>query len=204
MKQPRAALAMPVVAMAMVASSCVGTTSSPTPEATDAAQSVIVAPNLDAPTVTVNLTLSDSGFEPSTLSLPAGRNIRLVVRNRGTTEHHFRVKGLLTAGLTWLHPPELDEYDLDSMSLEELAEYGIVGDIDDPEHVLHHLTPQFLPFKEKSPAGITPLFNEVHAYAIPGTFDVLSFFATTTGTFEAEDLLYPEITGRVIVFEEQP
>jgi len=168
-----------------------------------AGEHTLVQPNRTDPTVTVNVTLTDDGFEPSTIFIPAGRHIRLVVRNRGTTEHHFRVPGLITSDLTWLLPPELDEYDLSDMTPEELAEYGIVGDIDDIEHVLHHLTPHWVPYKEPSNSGVTPLPGELHAYAHHQSFDVLSFFALSTGVYEAEDVLFPELTARVIVFESE-
>jgi hypothetical protein len=34
-----------------------------------------------------------------------------------------------------------------------------------------------------------------------GTVDVVSFFALTTGRFESEDVLFPELTGEVVVFD---
>jgi hypothetical protein len=164
-------------------------------------QPTLVQPNHVDPTFVVNVTLTDEGIEPSTIFIPAGRHIRLVIRNRGTTEHHFRVPGVITSDLTWLQPAELDEYDISDMTPEELAEYGIVGDIDDIEHVLHHLTPSFVPFKETSMAGISPLPGELHGYTHRGGFDILSFFAISTGVYTAEDVRFPEFTARVVVFE---
>lgn len=164
---------------------------------------VVVAPNYEAPPVVVNVTMTDEGFEPSTILIPAGRHIRLVLRNRGSVEHHFRIQGLVPIDMKWYLTPDLDEYDLESMTVEELAENGIVGDIDDAEHVLHHLTPQFVPFRAESPTGVKPLPGEVHGYALLGTLDVMTFFASQTGTYESQDVLYPELTGRVIVYEEE-
>ena len=40
----------------------------------------------ELPKFSVTVILTDNGFEPSAIFLPAGRQIRLVVRNRGTTE----------------------------------------------------------------------------------------------------------------------
>lgn len=101
--------------------------------------------------------------------------------------------------------PELDEYDIGSMSPSELEVYGIaeVADITDEAelaHYMHHLTPTFSPVKEVSPAGIKPLGTEVHGYVTRGTPDTLTFFPLSVGTYLAEDVLHPEVTGTVIVF----
>lgn len=197
----RSALALLVFSLA--AAACTPATSESTALNGSSADgmSVMVQPNYQDPTVVINVTLTDDGPEPSTIFIPAGRHIRLVIRNRGTTEHHFRVPGLITSDLTWLRPSELDEYDISDMTPEELAEYGITGDIDDIEHVLHHLTPSWVPFKEASLSGIKPLPGEVHGYAQVSDFDVLSFFAVSTGLYTAEDVRFPDLTARVIVFE---
>ena len=93
---------------------------------------------------------------------------------------------------------------LDSMTPEELAQYGIdiagVRGEAELEHVLHHLSPTFSPTKKASPNGIRPLGTEVHGYVIPGFGDVIEFFPLSTGRFKAEDVLNPEITGEVVVF----
>lgn len=172
------------------------------PDGEDSAVAAFVPPNWEKEGLVLNVSITDEGFEPSTIFIPAGRHIRLVLRDHGTGEHHFRVAGLIPAEMTWLLEPEIDEYDIDSMSPEELAAAGIEGDIDDLEHVLHHLSPSFVPYKEASPSGIRPLSNEVHGYVTPGNLEVMSFFATNPGVFVAQDVLHPEITGRVIVFEE--
>jgi hypothetical protein len=160
-----------------------------------------VAPDFDAAEVVINVALTDDGFEPSTILIPAGRPIRLILRNHGTGEHHFRVGGLIPTQMSWLLYPEITEYDLDTMDEEGLAAIGAGGEVDNVDHVLHHLTPSFVPFKAESRSGIKPLPNEVHGYVTIGALDVLSFFATNTGIFTSEDVLHPEITGRVIVFE---
>lgn len=162
----------------------------------------IVSPDLEQPTLVVNITLSDDGFEPETVFLPAGRHIRMVVRNISDHEHHYRVGGLLTSNLGWYVPPTVTEDEIASMSPEELEDLGMTeDDLDDVEHLLHHLQPTFVPFKEESPAGIRPLPNEVHAYAYRGHIDTVTFFPLSIGEFVAEDVLHPELTGRVIVFD---
>lgn len=165
-------------------------------------ESVNVAPDFGASPVVINIALTDEGFEPSTVHIPAGRPIRLILRNHGSGEHHYRIAGLIPLQMSWLLEPELDEYDVADMTPEQLAEVGIDGQVDDIEHVLHHLTPSFVPFKAESRAGIKPLPNEVHGYVTEGNLDVMEFFASNTGVFTSEDVLHPEIVGRVIVFKE--
>jgi hypothetical protein len=155
---------------------------------------VVVLPDYNAPTLTVNVTFTDEGFEPEIVHMPAGRQIRLVLRNRGSREHHFRVVGMPVAEVRWLMVPEVDEE-------EQLAMEAESGFVDDAAHILHHLEPEFVPFKPASASGIRPLPGEVHGYAQNGTSDTLLFFPLETGVFTVEDVRYPEITGRVIVFD---
>jgi hypothetical protein len=163
----------------------------PVEEAT-AEVSVAVVPDYSAPTFTVNVTFTDEGYEPDTIFIPAGRQVRLVLRNRGSHEHHYRVVGLIASDIRWLQVPDINEDEI-------LAMEGSF--IDDAEHILHHIEPEFVPFKAASLSGIRPLATEVHGYAQNGTSDVVLFFPLQTGTFTAEDVRYPEITGRVIVFD---
>lgn len=139
--------------------------------------------------ITVNIELTDTGFEPATIYIPEGRGIQLVLRNRGTTEHHYRVAGLVPTHLTWLATAE---YNLSQ--LQDRPE-----DISEAEHLLHHLI-AFVPFRDESPFGVQPLGTEVHGYAGPRDREIMRFIAVNTGTFPVEDVLHPEITGRVVVF----
>lgn len=157
--------------------------------------------NLDAPTVRVNVFLTDEGPEPSTIFIPAGRNIRLVLRNHGTTEHHYRIVGLIPEEILWLLTPDIPEYELESMTPEERERFGLGDETADAEHELHHLTPSFVPFREVSRSGIKPLPNEVHGYVELGKTDVLLFYTTDVGEFVSEDVRFPELTGRVVVFD---
>jgi uncharacterized cupredoxin-like copper-binding protein len=170
-------------------------------EASTNEESVTVAPSYSEAEIVINVDLTDEGFEPSTVFLPAGRHVRLVLRNTGRAEHHFRVARLIPADVRWFLVPEIDEDEVESLSPEELERYGITDDIDDLEHVLHHLNPSFVPFRETSRAGITPLKNEVHGYAHAGRTELMTFFPLNTGRFVVEDVLHPEITGTVVVFE---
>jgi len=185
--------------LAVMAVACTGG-AGPDGSGTGQVETKIVPINTDLDTYFVNVDVTDEGFEPSTVFIPAGQHVRLVVRNRGTIEHHFRVGGLIAEDLAWYVPSEIDETELLAMGEDELAALGIVEG-EDLEHIGHHLSPSFVPFKGESAAGVSPLPGELHAYARPGGYDVLSFFATSVGGFVAEDVLNPEIVGRLIVVE---
>jgi hypothetical protein len=55
---------------------------------------------------TGRIDISDSGIEPAIVFIPAGRPIQLMLRNRGATEHHYRVVGLVPDHLVWVSRPE--------------------------------------------------------------------------------------------------
>ena len=167
---------------------------------------VVVEPDRTQTALNINVNLSEEGIEPEIIFIPAGRPIRLVLTNRGLAEHHFRIKGLVPADLTWMEFPEIDEYEIASMSAEDLVAYGLeeaatITDEAELEHFAHHLTPQMMPTKPASPSGIKPLGTEVHGYVTRGGLDVMEFIALQTGEFEAEDVRFPEFTARVIVFD---
>jgi hypothetical protein len=161
-----------------------------------------VAPDFDAPEFVVNVYATDSGYENPVVFVPAGRYIKLVLRDHGSEEHHYRVLGLVPSQLRWAQFPSLDEYDIASMSDEELLAAGLdmSQPIDDLEHVLHHLHIMFVPNKPAAPSGIQPIGTEVHGWTIPGKQDVVYFFALTTGTYDVVDAAHPEITGQLVVF----
>ena len=135
-------------------------------------------------TLTINVTLTEDGFQPSKIFVPVGRGVRLVLRNQGTTEHHYRVVGLVPRNLLWLSGP------------------SDVQDGSDPEmeHDAHH-SAGLVPFSTTSPVGITPLGDQVHVYAAPSSGnDVVYFVATNTGTFEVDCPLHHEVVGTLKVF----
>ncbi len=141
--------------------------------------------------ITVNVDLTDTGFVPETIFIPQGRGVQLILRNRGDTEHHYRVQGLVPNQITWLASAEYNLLQLqDEVPPEEMSE---------AEHLLHHLI-AFVPFRDPSPFGVTVLANEVHGYAEPRSRDIIRFIPTNTGTFVVQDVLHPEITGHVVVF----
>jgi len=200
-RRPRG-LVIPLLVLSLAAA-CTG--GADTGTTTDTMETVTVDPDLQKSPLTVNVLLTDTGFQPSIIFLPAGRQIQLVLRNRGTGEHHFRIQGLVPVRLAWLQIPEIDAYDLDTMTPQELASYGIdlTGVTDDYEidHILHHLHGVYVPFREESPSGIKPIGIDVHGWVTLGKVDVVSFIAPTTGRYMSEDVLHPELTGEVVVFD---
>jgi hypothetical protein len=184
---------------ALVTSGCAGFWGQPDPEPADGTVQW-VEPDLESDDFIVNIVLTDEGPEPKTVFIPAGQHIKMVFRNRGMHEHHYRVVGLVPEDVAWIFVPEIDETELEALTEEELEALGLGGPIDDVEHVLHHILPVFLPFREESLSGIKPLANEVHAYTQRGGVDIITFYATNTGRFQVEDLRYPELTAEVVVF----
>lgn len=140
---------------------------------------------LDEPVefLTINVDITDDGIQPPSIFIPAGRRVQLVLRNRGSAEHHFRVPRLVPKDLLWLARPE------------GAREEGVT----DEEHERHH-DASFVPFRARSPAGIRPMGDEAHAYAAAGGMDVILFTATNTGTFSVQCPLHPGIVGKVTVF----
>lgn len=196
-RAPRVGVMVAVLAAcSSVVVACTGDVGSATSAASGAGSTTVVTlvPTATDPNylLTVNVELTDDGFIPPIVSLPQGKNIQLVLRNRGVTEHHYRVVNLIAEGLLWLAPGA--ELDPTGLSTEELANFA-----DFIEHEAHHQH-SFEPFPPTSPAGVTPIGTEVHGYAKVRGIDILQFVPVNAGVFEVVDVLHPEITGKVIVF----
>jgi cytochrome c-type biogenesis protein len=133
---------------------------------------------------TMNVDISDTVIRPSVVFIPAGRPVQLVLRNRSSGEHHYRVVGLEPDDLSWLSDEEHD---------------SVVGAANQNHD--HH-NRQVVTWRATSPAGIRPTGNEVHAYVSAARrVDVVLFAARTTGTFLVRCDLHPEKTGRLVVFD---
>lgn len=129
--------------------------------------------------ITINVELTDTGFVPESVRIPVGREIQLVVRNRGAREHHYHIVGLQPTDLLWL-------------SKEDPA------DTPPDVHAAHHGA-ELVPY-HICKSGICPAGIAVHAHAAPGDIDVIIFTATKTGTFVVRCPLHPELKGKVVVF----
>jgi hypothetical protein len=196
-----------LIGLALVAGACSGGTGAETAPPTDGSatardRSVTVMPDPTAPVYVANVEFNEEGIEPAILFLPAGHTVRLVLRNRTLYERHYRIENLPATEVRYIEYPEIDSYDVDSLSEEELAQYGIIltGDEAELEHQLHHLAAFFVPVKEASLHGIKPLPGEVHDYTQRGTATSMIFTPIRTGRYEVEDPLNPEFTAEVIVY----
>lgn len=144
-------------------------------------------PDPDSPLFTINIDTTAEGYDPPAVQIPAGRSIQLILRNRDSVEHHYRVVGLEPAEMLWLAQPD-----------DMVREAGVTEE----DHESHHAK-DFVDFRGTSPSGIKPTLTEVHAYAIGGAVDVVHFYALTPGTYEVNDPLHPEIKGTLTVFAPQ-
>jgi cytochrome c-type biogenesis protein len=132
---------------------------------------------------TVNVGISDGEIQPSAVFVPAGRPVQLVLRDRGSMEHHYRVVGLEPDDLLWM---------------ADSAESGAAPPAGEHDHHNH----QFVNWRTASPAGIRPTGREVHAYVWPDRrLDVVFFTATQAGTYVVQCDLHPDETGRLTVFD---
>jgi hypothetical protein len=192
-----------LVALALAAGACTSgddeTTGSDRTE-----DRVTVIPNRSANEVVVNVTFTESGFDPEYVFVPAGIPVRLALRNRTEHEHHYRVQGLLATDVRYIVFPDVSSDELEGLTQEEIAKIDpeLVGitDAAEMEHVLHHLLPTAELSKPESLHGIKPLPGEVHGYTQRGEFDIVNFIPLTTGRYVVEDVLNPEITGTFVVF----
>jgi plastocyanin len=141
--------------------------------------------------LTVNVELSDEGISPAVVAIPAGREVKLVVRNRGTTEHHYHVVGLAPQGLWRITTEEA--------SLTRESNDAIATSAAEDDHAHHGASLGAY----VSQAGVVPAADEVHAFAQGGGggMDVLFFTATTPGTYEVHCTLHPDMVAQMMVFE---
>jgi cytochrome c-type biogenesis protein len=136
--------------------------------------------------LTLNIDVTDAEILPSAVFVPAGQPVRLVLRNRGSTEHHYRVEGLVPDDLVWI-------------AAADSAPQGSVASSEDHNH--HNR--QYVRQRATSPAGIRPTGREVHVYA-PGRrgTDVVLFTASQTGTFTVHCDLHPDTVAKLTVFDD--
>src|SRR5687768_7722940 len=87
---------------------------------------------------TVTRALSKTGLEPSAVFVPAGQPVQLMLRNRTTSEHHYRVVGLTPDELAWV---------------ERGGESAIPDTLAEPGHDHHNR--RLVRTRAVSPAGIT-------------------------------------------------
>ncbi len=140
-------------------------------------------PDEQAEGVTVNIDVSEKGYEPADVRIPAGPSIQLIIRNRSADEFHYRVVGLDAAELLWLAGKE-----------DMVREEGVTEE----DHDMHHAK-DFVEWRGTSPRGIKPTLTEVHAYASGSQVDVVHFYALKLGTYQVTDPLHPDLKGTLTV-----
>lgn len=191
------AMAAPV-ALAFVAAGCAGGSSPPVAAAPQATHLNIVRSydqgtdsprDVPVPYITVNVDITDEGMEPRALSIPAGQQVQIVMRNRGAAEHHYQVLGLKATDIARRLPD---------------AETAEGNGMDAEDHSAHHGQDAelalLLPLSAcASKAGVCPRASEVHAFADGGGVDAVLFTATRTGTYTVQCPLHPKISGKLVV-----
>ncbi|MBI4313145.1 MAG: hypothetical protein HY681_15420 [Chloroflexi bacterium] len=192
-----------VVAIAMFASSLAGSTGVEVEDAQawDAAQAgplnvirrydegATTSRDLAVSYLTVNVEIFDSGMQPATITIPAGQRVKLVLRNRGTAEYHYRVLGLVPEGMVFLAPEDA----------ESPAEAP--AGVSEAEHGDHHTGDvTFAPLRSlTTPEGVRVTGDRVHAWAPPGGNDTVIFTAPQKGTYTVQDPRHRDIVGELVV-----
>jgi hypothetical protein len=120
---------------------------------------------------------------PKLYSVPAGRQVQLVVRNLDTVEHHYHILGMETVGMKWL--------------TKELQQDGGEQDV----HEAHHATEALKPYHIcTSRSGVCATGDSVHAHAEPNDRDVIVFVTDQTGKYRVVDPLNEDLVAEVVVF----
>jgi mono/diheme cytochrome c family protein/plastocyanin len=165
-------------------------------------------------TPTVNIYMTEEGFEPSSVTIEAGQRVRLVLRNRTLKERHYRVIGMPAASINWMAVPRdrwevvddeehlahtFHHEDEDVESAEGVFVNPRGGWVDhDHSHAL-----DYIPWRGTSPSGIKPNGREVHGWTFPysssGNLDVMTFIPLVPGTYTAFDPVNPSFVGEIVV-----
>jgi hypothetical protein len=179
-----------VAAMTLTVAACGGgeATSDDGRANTDASATTEPAPipqDWERVLITLNVEVTDAGFEPASISIPAGAGIQLLMRNHGTTEHHFRVVGATPARLLWVARPDT----------------GIEDGVTEEDHEKHHLI-GYVDWRGTADSGIKIAADEIHGWSRPTEMEIMRFIISEPGTYQFEDVLFPELSGELTVFEQ--
>jgi len=152
----------------------------------DGVRELVELPGGDLPPVVVNVSFEPGEILPKQVSVPANRQIQLVLRNHDQVEHHYHILGMPTVGILWLSKEE-DE--------SQAA-------IPQEEHAAHHPEVDLVPFHIcTSRSGVCPTGEWIHAHADPAGMDMIIFVADTPGTYEVTDPLHPDLSATFTVFD---
>ncbi|MCZ7567724.1 MAG: cupredoxin domain-containing protein [Ardenticatenaceae bacterium] len=76
---------------------------------------------------TIDVTGQEWGFEPATVTIPAGKQVRLVFHNAGKLPHEIAIDEMPATILAVQDPKAMGEMDPEEMSeMSEMAEKGVV------------------------------------------------------------------------------
>ena len=150
----------------------------------DGTREFVVLPGGDLPPVVVNVRFEGSEIWPKQVSVPAGRQVQLVLRNSDQEEHHYHILGMETVGILW-----------------SSKEDGALSSVSDEEHALHHAEVNMVPYHIcNARSGICPTGEWVHAHADPADMDMIVFVANNPGSYEVSDPLHPDLSAVFTVF----
>ena len=187
----RCLVTVAITSMALVLAACGGDSAasddgSANTEATTATTEPAPIPqDWDRVLITLNVEVTDTGFEPAAIFIPAGRGIQLLMRNHGTTEHHLRVVGAEPARILWVARPDT----------------GIEDGVTEEDHSKHHLI-GYIDWRGTSDSGIKIPADEIHGWSRATEMEIMRFIISEPGTYQFEDVLFPELTGELTVFEQ--
>jgi len=147
---------------------------------------LVALPGGDQPPVVVNVWFDNRGVWPQQVSVPAGRQVQLVMRNHDQEEHHYHIMGLPTVGMLWL---------------SKEGEMSTESDVTAEDHEIHHAAVNMVPFHIcTSRSGVCPTGQWIHAHAEPADMDIIVFVTDEPGTYEVSDPLHPDLKAMVNVF----
>ena len=147
--------------------------------------------------LTINVTISASGYDADVIRVPVGQPVKLVFRNRDSLEHHFLIEDMPASDRYWQTVGERQ------MSLDEFLNL-FDDDYEAPEEDEHdqHHPPRA--YTDEPPCAsefdICPTGEWVHAHAAAGANEIVLFTPTSAGTYTVICPLHGDHVARVIVY----
>lgn len=158
----------------------------------------------------VNVSVSDLEISPSTVAVPVGRPVLLVVRNRGLQEHGYHIDGL--------HPKDMVWFQLAPEGLESSPASDHAGatqhQATDPaqpdaetlavldEHAAHHNNWAMVPHRVCDTKTGGPCGHDGHIVArvLPGDAAFVMFIPASPGRHAVSDPSNPDLLATLVVF----
>lgn len=155
----------------------------------------------------VNVSISDLEISPSTASVPAGRPVLLVVRNRGLKVHGYHIDGLQPKDMIWF---ELLPEGLESAAAGDHVGSGHATEAAQPdpqtlavldEHAAHHDNWAMVPHRvcDIQSAGCGH-GGHVQVQMSPGETAFVMFIPVYAGSHSVLDLTRPDLSATLVVF----